>query len=117
MQRVVRGTADGITEGVRFVAFQQDRRRPPTLSASSSAQHPPGVCGVDTFHFSIVSACCCISRYVVHNIRQACCSTQYYCILLHDILVCGCFLQTAERPPTEQQRPLPASLPPRTSLS
>jgi hypothetical protein len=42
VQQVVQGTADGVVEGIRFVAFEQDRRRPPPLNASSSAQHAPG---------------------------------------------------------------------------
>ena len=60
VQQVVQGTADGVAEGIRIVAFEQDRRRPPTLNASSSAQQPPGACGPKTFGLHTASACCYI---------------------------------------------------------
>jgi hypothetical protein len=47
VQQVVQGTAEGVVEGIRFVAFEQDRQRPPTMNASSSTQHPPGMCGTN----------------------------------------------------------------------
>ena len=71
MQGVVQGTAKGVLEGISFVAFEQDRRRPPTMNANSSTQQPSGMCSQMTLQFwqPVLAA---TSHGTTYNGPQAC---------------------------------------------